>query len=189
MWEPGNEAKEVPDWKIDISLPLTSNVSIGLYLLHFTNTDVPLPARKYIPYSRKIWRILNLVKWRKKAVFWYWRNLNLAICNCTYDVSTFTLWRNRCTFSVWHTLVRQKLRMETFEVNSCIRGYHVFLEPNLRGRIELCARKDKHWRSLRCGCDTQKRCHVPQKMPATCALFLRQKGRDHPTWSTSTSTV
>ena len=40
----------------------------------------------HIPYSGKIWRALNLAKWRKKVAFWYRRNLNLAIWNCTCDV-------------------------------------------------------------------------------------------------------
>jgi len=35
------------------------------------------------PYSGKICLALNLAKWQKKFVFWYWQNLNLAIWNCT----------------------------------------------------------------------------------------------------------
>ena len=30
--------------------------------------------------DREIWRALNLEKWQKTALNYYWRNLNLAIC-------------------------------------------------------------------------------------------------------------
>ena len=36
----------------------------------------------YIPYSRKIWRELYLAIWPPTAEIKYWRNLNLAICDC-----------------------------------------------------------------------------------------------------------
>ena len=40
-----------------------------------------------IPYSRKIWQALNLVKLPKMAKIKYWRNLNSAIvCGESYDV-------------------------------------------------------------------------------------------------------
>ena len=35
-----------------------------------------------IPHSRKIWRELYLAIWPPTTEFKYWRNLNLAICNC-----------------------------------------------------------------------------------------------------------
>ena len=72
-----------------------------------------------------------------------------------------------------------KLKMETFEVNSCIQGYHVFesiFGTKQQGRIELCTRKDKHRGYLRCDCDSAVVGHVPQKMSAACALFLRWRG-------------
>ena len=55
---------------------------VGFVLLHecglssVLNTVVPM---KQIPYSRKIWRELNLAKSPKTAKIKYWRNLNLAI--------------------------------------------------------------------------------------------------------------
>ena len=36
----------------------------------------------YIPYSRKIWREIYLTIWPPTAEIKYWRNLNLAICDC-----------------------------------------------------------------------------------------------------------
>ena len=59
-----------------------SFVHYGL-LICMLNTS---KTHDYVPYSGKIWRAINLAKWRKKVVFWYWRNLNLAIWNCTCDV-------------------------------------------------------------------------------------------------------
>ena len=35
-----------------------------------------------IPYSRKIWRELYLAIWPPTAEIKYWKNLNLAICDC-----------------------------------------------------------------------------------------------------------
>ena len=37
---------------------------------------------QHIPYSRKIRRELYLVIWPPNAEIKYWRNLNLAICDC-----------------------------------------------------------------------------------------------------------
>ena len=86
-----------------------------------------LIAWSLLPYSGKIWRALNLAKWRKKVVFWYWRNLNLAIWNCTCDAIIFTLWRNR---SAWRdvTLARRnwEWRLWRSTGDSCVQGYHVF---------------------------------------------------------------
>ena len=39
-----------------------------------------------IPYSGKIWRALNLAKWRKTAINSYWRDLNLATCTGVYVI-------------------------------------------------------------------------------------------------------
>ena len=40
--------------------------------------------RKYggVPYSWKIWRELYLAIWSPNPEIKYWRNLNLAICDC-----------------------------------------------------------------------------------------------------------
>ena len=35
-----------------------------------------------LPYSRKIWQELYLAIWTATAEIKYWRNLNLAICDC-----------------------------------------------------------------------------------------------------------
>ena len=84
-----------------------------------------------VPYSRKIWRALNLAKWRKKIVFWYWRNLNLAIWNCTCDVIIlrcdviiFTLWCNRSAFrlSAWRRLARQNWEWRLFRSTAVFKG-------------------------------------------------------------------
>ena len=69
-----------------------------------------------------------------------------------------------------------KLRTETFEVDSCIQGYHVFESTgeDLNCVQERANTEDSYavavvHRSVVVG-------HVPQKMSATCALFLRRRG-------------
>ena len=55
------------------------------------STHVPCCSTVYhnLPYSRKIWRELNLAKSPKTAKIKYWRNLNLAIVYGEgYDVIT-----------------------------------------------------------------------------------------------------
>ena len=69
-----------------------------------------------------------------------------------------------------------KLRMETFEVNSCIQGYHVFEST---GEELNCVQERANTvdpyvvavirRSVVVG-------HVPRKMSAACALFFRRRG-------------
>ena len=71
-----------------------------------------------------------------------------------------------------------KLRMETFEVDSCIQGYHVFESiwnpttgEELNCMQERANTKDPYVvavirRSVVVG-------HVPRKISAACALFLR----------------
>ena len=44
-----------------------------------THTHMHTRSHTHIPYSRKIWRELNLAKSPKTAKIKYWRNLNLAI--------------------------------------------------------------------------------------------------------------
>ena len=54
-----------------------------------------------IPYSRKIWRELNLAKWPKTAKIKYWRNLNLAIAyGEDYDVILKYFWQFILTYYV-----------------------------------------------------------------------------------------
>ena len=36
----------------------------------------------YVSYSRNIWRELYLAIWPPTAEMKYWRNLNLAMCDC-----------------------------------------------------------------------------------------------------------
>ena len=111
------------------------------------------------------------------AVF-CWRNLNLAICtcNCTYDIISFTLWHNLCTFSgcmAYASSPNVWIENGDFEVESCIRGYHVkSIWNSTTGRIELCARKDEHWGSLCCAVIRRSAVvgHVPWKKSATCVL-------------------
>jgi len=71
-----------------------------------------------------------------------------------------------------------RLRIETFQTDSCIQGqYHVFEEPNHRGRIELRARKNNEdpyaVAAIRRSADVG---HVPRNMSAACALLLRRRG-------------
>ena len=46
------------------------------------NTLVLYTTTYSIPYSRKIWQELYIVIWPPTAEIKYWRNLNLAICDC-----------------------------------------------------------------------------------------------------------
>ena len=129
-----------------------------------------------VPYSRKIYRGLNLAKWRKKGCILILVNLNLAIWNCACDLMIFTLDVNRSAFSMAYTS-SLKLRMETFEVDSCIQGYHVFESiwnpttgEELNCRRERTNTKDPYTvavirRSAVVG-------HVPRKV----SLFLRRRG-------------
>ena len=63
-----------------------------------------------------------------------------------------------------------ELRMEAFEVESCIRGYHVFIGKELNCVQERINTKDLYAvavirRSTVVG-------HVPRKMSAACVLSL-----------------
>ena len=82
-------------------ITLTQNLGIkllqnGAPIMHVSTFPSLYPAAiatamrlLYIPYSRKIWRELNLVKSPKTAKIKYWRNINLAIVYGEgYDVIT-----------------------------------------------------------------------------------------------------
>ena len=135
----------------------------------------------YRTYSGKIWRALNLVKWRKKVVFWYWRNFHLTIWNCTCDVIIFTLWHNRSGFSVWRTLVGRNGEWR-LQVDSSIWGHRVF-ESNwnpttgeeLNCVWERTNTEDSYAVAVICRSAVVTG-HVPRNMSAACVLFLRRRG-------------
>ena len=130
-----------------------------------------------LPYSGKNWRALNLAKWRKKVVFLYWRNLNLAIWNCTCDVIIFTLWRNRSTSS----LAYARSPKLTFQVDSCIQSYHVFesIWNPTTGEELNCVRERTNTEDSYAVAMIRRSAvvgHAPRNMSAACALFLRRRG-------------
>ena len=139
-----------------------------------------LIAWSLLPYSGKIWRALNLVKWRKEVVFWYWWNLNLAIWNCTCDVIIL-----RCDVIVAHDATyasSPKLRMETLEVDrrqlcSRLPCFWKYLEPNHKDLN--CVRERTNTEDPYAVGVIRRNAvvgHVPRKMSAACALFLRWRG-------------
>ena len=128
---------------------------------------------RQIPYSGKIWRALNLAKWRKKVVFWYWQNLNLAIWNCTCDVIIFTLWRNRSAFrlSAWCRLARRNWEWRLFRSTAVFKG-------TIQGKNWTACEKGQTLRILTLWLryvDALLLAMSPE-MSAACALFLRRRG-------------
>ena len=80
--------------------------------------------------------------------------------------------------------------METFEVDSCIRGYHVFksIWNPTTGKELNCVQERTNTEDPYAVAVIRRSAvvgHVPRKMSATRALFLRRKGTD----LTLTSTV
>ena len=74
---------------------------------------------------------------------------------------------------------RCELRMETFEVESCIQGYHVFksIWNPTTGEELNCMRERTNTEDLYTVAVIRRSAvigHVPQKMSAACALFLRR---------------
>ena len=131
-----------------------------------------------VPYSGKILQALNLAKWRKKIVFWYWRNLTLVIWNCTCDVIIFTLWRNRSAFSAWRTLACQNWEWRLFRPTAafkvpCFRG----TQP--QGKNWTACEKGETLRILMLWLryvEALLLAMSPRDMSAACVLFLRGRG-------------
>ena len=109
-----------------------------------------------IPYSGKIWRALNLAK----------KGCILILAKFKFGDLELYLWRNhfyavtyRSAFSAWRTLACRNWEWKLWKVDrrqlySRLPCFWKYLEPNHRVRIELRARKDQHWGSLRRGCGT-----------------------------------
>ena len=74
-----------------------------------------------------------------------------------------------------------KLRMETFEVDSCIQGYHVFgsIWNPTTGEELNCVQERTNTEDPYAVAVIRRSAvvgHVPRKMSAACALFLRRRG-------------
>ena len=79
------------------------------------------------------------------AVFWYWRNLVICTCNCTYDVLSFMLWLNHCAFSAciaYASLPSMWIENGDFwgrKLYSRLSCFQKYLEPNHREELN-CVR-------------------------------------------------
>ena len=86
-----------------------SNCSLkNITFIFSVQEPVTARNRSDILYSGKIWWGLNLAKRRKKGCI-------LILAKFKFGDLELYLYASS-----------PKLRMETFEINSCIRGYHVF---------------------------------------------------------------
>ena len=144
-----------------------------------------------LPYSGKIWRALNLVKWQKKAVFSYWQNLNLAICNYLW-CNHFTLWRNRCAFSAWCTLARQNWEWRLLKSTAAFEAtmFSKVFGTQPQGKNWTACEKGQTPRILTLWLWYVKRCCWPRPpKDVSCLCGIPKTKEDYPIWSTSTSIV
>ena len=119
------------------------------FTLRFSHKDrldppPPPPPPPLIPYSGKIWRALNLAISAKTLYFLIWRILNLAISILnTNDVTAMTYAYASAYARIDRVRpVSYQLTMETFEVEGCVRGHHIYhtvWSPTVRERQLDCA--------------------------------------------------
>ena len=120
------------------------------------------------------------------TVFWYWWNLNLNLaictCNCTYDVISFTLWRNHCAFSACIAYASspsmwiEKGNFWCRKLYSKLPCFQSIWEPNHREELN-CVRERTNTEDLYDAAVIRRSAvvgHVPRNMSAGCALFLRR---------------